>query len=180
MTGSVVSGEVNDLVSKILRIRQSRGFATDRGAVYSEIIAAVQKKNSKVGKVKKSVTFKESMQAGKAALKIIKGDMVGPKELERRWSICKNCPALSETSECFRCNRAKFLAEITHSVKGIFGTEIKFPGESKKFSCGVCGCSLSMLLPTKTNDLHKDTPEQAEARPDFCWMTEGGPNFIQS
>lgn len=180
LTGSVVSGEVNDIVAKIVRIRTSRGFAADRGPVYAEVIAAVQKKNIKVGKTRKSVSFKEAMQAGKAALKIIKGVMVGNKEMERRYNICKSCPAISETSECFRCNRAKFLAEITHTLKGVFGEDVKLPGESKKFSCGVCGCSLSMLLPTKTADLHQDTPEQAERRPDFCWMSKGGPNYVES
>lgn len=181
MTGSVIGGEVNEIVTKLMRIRASRGFPHDRGAIYNEVISSIQKKNIKVGKNKKQkVSFKDAMAAGKAALKIIKGDVVDKKEIDRRWEICKYCPALSETKECFSCNRAKFLAEITNTTKRVFGEDIKYPGESKKFSCGVCGCMLAMLLPTKSKDLHQDTPDQKEIRPDFCWMNPESPNFKQS
>lgn len=175
-----MTGDVNAIVTKVIRIRQSRGFQADRGAIYNEVLSTIQKKNIKVSKNKQKVSFKEALQAGKASLKIITGQIVSQKEIGRRWEICDKCPAKTETKECFSCNRAKFLAQITHEIKGIFGTEVKFPGESKKFSCGVCGCSLAMLLPTKTSDLHEDTPQQKELRPDFCWMSKGSPNYIQS
>jgi hypothetical protein len=181
ISNAIVHGEVNDIVAKVMRIRQHKGLPSDRGIIYNEVIRTIQTKNIRVAKNKqRKIPFRDAMAAGKAALKIIKGDVVSKQEMDRRWAICKGCPAITETKECFSCNRAKFLADITNTTKSIFGSDIKYPGESKKLSCGVCGCMLAMLLPTKSDDLHKDTPLQKEIRPDFCWMNPESPNFVAS
>jgi hypothetical protein len=39
-------------------------------------------------------------------------------------------------------------------------------------ACGVCGCSLLMLLPARDEDLHKDTADQRKSRPRFCWYPQ--------
>lgn len=178
-TGSVVTGEVNEIVTKVMKFREKRGIPADRGHIYNEVLGAIQKKNVKVGKVKRRVRFRDALAAGKAAVKIVTGDTVDQKEMQRRWDICRGCPALSETSECFSCNRARFVAELTGTVKSIFGKEIKYPGESKKYTCGVCGCTLALLLPTRSDGFHEDSEEEKKHRPDFCWINKESHNFIK-
>ena len=180
VTGSVVTGTVEEIVVKVMRYRAAKGYSPVRNRVYREVLNYIQGQNKSAGQKAPRVNFRDALKAGKAAVKITTGDIVSKKEMNRRWQICKNCPQKTNTKECFGCNAAKFLSEITKATKSMFGTKVDLPGESKRFSCGVCGCSLSMLLPTKTEHLHQDNDAQAQRRPAFCWMKEDGHNYRKS
>ena len=181
LTNSVVTGSVEEIVRKVLAFRQSKGIPADRTSIYREVIAYIQGKNKAVKRHRRdTISFREALAAGKAAVKIASGQTVSKAEMERRWKICENCPMKGGIKECFKCNAARYLSQITHSVASVFGVKTHVPPEAKKHSCDVCKCMLPMLLPARSSDMHKDTKEQSKKRPDFCWMSRGGPNYKES
>ena len=91
-----------------------------------------------------------------------RGETVNEDELMRRHRICLACPML----------RQKSGAETQVSaILGGLANRHKVPRDVSKKMCGVCGCSMLLLLPALPADLHKDTEEEESVRPDRCWVT---------
>jgi hypothetical protein len=89
-------------------------------------------------------------------------DTVSEEEFKARLAVCRNCPKNVHKGRTVRTRISEIL--------GQYSNRLSVPDEITKRSCGVCGCAFSLLLPARKQLLHKDTPEQAEVRPDFCWM----------
>lgn len=171
-----VSDDVQKLVASVQAYRARNGLP---GSGYNDtyrdvtdsIAASYRKRRVREEKERpQPVTFEGALAAAKAAVKVATGDVVDDTELKRRADICHSCPMKSESSGCFGCNASARLASIANLMKRTFGKELRLPRNLKRFNCGVCGCSLSLLLPTKVENLHADTPEQASKRPANCWM----------
>lgn len=97
-----------------------------------------------------------------AAMKAFKeaatGDVVPVDEISRRSRICEACPMKQ---------RATGAATRASQTLGLIANKNRVPVSVKNFKCGVCGCALLLLLPSKT--LHTDTEEQRKLRPKGCW-----------
>lgn len=111
------------------------------------------------------VTLRDAASAIKAATQAGRGNVVPPEELQRRAAICERCP-MRQFVGAGALDRAS-------QVLGMMVNRHRVPKSLTTYKCGVCGCSLMMLLPARTEDLHKDTPEQASYRKHTapgCWV----------
>jgi hypothetical protein len=90
-----------------------------------------------------------------------KGNTVDAAEFNRRISICKACPKLKRVSG---------LTGRVSQILGSLSIKHKVPRDVSGSSCGVCGCSLLLLVPALPQNLHKDSPDEAKKRPATCWL----------
>lgn len=98
--------------------------------------------------------------AAKAYVEATKNNVVSLEQLEKRARVCRMCKFKQKTRGTSRVSQ----------VLGFLSQKNMVPDDISKYSCGICKCSLLLLLPAKTENLHKDSPEEAERRPGFCWM----------
>jgi hypothetical protein len=132
-----------------------------------------------------SVSMSEAINGAKAILRLAAGQRVEDKEMERRASICKyaipgGCPKLQTVSGCKACGTGAAISSFIGKLKGFFGgKKLEIPNNLSDRYCGVCGCSLAIMLPSKTEafDFAKDNQKD---RPSFCWIKKGGQNFVES
>ena len=108
------------------------------------------------------IFYKEAVAALKAAWFVFEGDTVNPEVLQNRASICERCPKLAGIEN---------LRAETSQLLGMLAEQEPIPDILRYKSCGVCDCSLLLMLPTRLDEQHEDTLEQAEARPKECWKT---------
>lgn len=97
----------------------------------------------------------------KAYAEATRGNTVSDREFARRMSVCKTCPKLRRTSG---------LTGRVSQILGSLSIKHRVPREMSSSSCGVCGCSLLLLVPALPKNLHEDSPEEAQKRPNACWM----------
>jgi hypothetical protein len=91
-----------------------------------------------------------------------KKNVVDTTTIEERSRICLGCPQRVKTRGMSRVSKILGVLSGKHGVdKGV-----------SDFSCNVCSCSLLLLLPALKENLHKDTPEEAKKRPEYCWITK--------
>ena len=91
--------------------------------------------------------------------------VVSPEVLASRANLCESCPQR-------RLVRVKARDQAS-KVLGLMANSHRVPGSLKDSKCGVCGCSLMLLLPALPGDLHKDNPVQAAERATKapnCWL----------
>lgn len=104
-------------------------------------------------------------QGAASAIKAFKdalsGGVVSPEEIIRRTSICSACP---------KRRRDTGVTTALSRMLGNIANKNRLPEEIKGKSCGVCGCSLMLLLPATAKDLHKDNENEAKERPQQCWI----------
>lgn len=99
----------------------------------------------------------------KAFREATRGNVVEPLEAARRAGICQLCP------------KRVLLRGAKSGVSqmlGIIANKHRVPNELSGFMCGVCGCSLLLLIPATKGDLHVDTPEESAQRPEECWIKQ--------
>jgi hypothetical protein len=102
-----------------------------------------------------------AIAAMKAFKEAMDGNVVTAEELLRRQRICNRCP---------KKRRDVGVKTAISRMIGNIANKHRVPEEVKGFSCGVCGCSLMLLLPATKKDLHVDNAEEAKERPDSCWI----------
>ena len=106
-----------------------------------------------------------NIQGAKAALiafkEALNDDVVSEQEILRRTAICQKCP---------KRKRDTGVKTGLSRILGNLANKHRLPEEIKGKSCGVCGCSLMMLLPANEKSLHRDSPEEAAQRPADCWI----------
>jgi len=109
------------------------------------------------------MNFQGATAAIKAFREATRGNVVDTQEVTRRAAICGACPkrtfvrgARSEVSQ----------------VLGVLANKHRVPPELSGCMCGVCKCSLMLLIPATPADLHKDTPEELAERPEQCWIKQ--------
>lgn len=102
-----------------------------------------------------------AIAAMKAYREAKKGNTVDQQTVRDRARICKGCP------------KRRIVANATTAVSKLLGrmaNKHRVPDDVSRYSCGVCGCSLMLLLPAQKEHLHKDSPEEAAERPEHCWV----------
>jgi hypothetical protein len=102
-----------------------------------------------------------ALAAIKAFKEALNGNVVSEQEVLRRTMVCAICPKLKRDTGV-KTGISRMLGNLANKHR--------LPDEIKGKSCGVCGCSLMLLLPATDKDLHVDSPEQAKERPKSCWM----------
>lgn len=135
---------------------------------------------------KKHLKMSEAVSGAAALLRVIKGDVESQGEINRRSGICsfgyrgKKCPKLTSVSNCRACGFGAKLVEWKSTLKKVFGIkDLEIPnGHADKY-CQVCECSLTMMLPSKTQAFDFNSDRQKE-RPAFCWIKKSSENFIES
>lgn len=109
------------------------------------------------------LTPRDALTAAKAFTHALSGDVVSADEIRRRAAICSTCPQRKLVR-----NRT---SQISQTL-GMIANRHRVPRDIKDYACGVCGCSLMLLIPATKKDLHEDSPEESEKRPERCWLTD--------
>lgn len=132
------------------------------------------------------LTAKEAVVAGKALINMnIFQKVISQSEATRRANICRKCPMLVDVSDCGSCTGARRrLARLAASLTGFFQKKLKlgtFKGKDAiKAYCGVCGCSMQMLLPVRTSDYKPAAFLKPDSRPIECWLRKDSDNYVES
>ena len=127
---------------------------------------------------KPRLTLHGASKACNALLNVASGNVETNYEITRRAAICRNCPHLTSVSDCMSCGGAGKVSNLIRSVRSIFKKNINIPHEAAKRYCGLCGCSLALLLPTTMPNQKDETEEVNEKRPDHCWLKKSSVNYI--
>lgn len=104
---------------------------------------------------------KDISGALKAYIAATKQETVSAEDAEERSKICRKCPKRIPTRGISRVSRMLAdLARLHNSDQNI-----------ANYSCGICSCSLALLVPSLPENLHQDTEEQKTERlKTYCWM----------
>lgn len=108
------------------------------------------------------MNFAGATAAIRAFKEASRNNAVDESELMRRYKICEKCPKLGNVVG----------VSVASQVLGRIANKNKVPRHVHKKRCNVCSCAMLLLLPTKPEHLHKDTPEQKAERPANCWLLE--------
>lgn len=125
----------------------------------------------------KKISFSEALNGAKALLKYSAGNSVSGKEILRRSSICEKCPLLSNVSNCMGCGAASVITKAVNGIRSVKGAEIPIPKAVNTKYCGVCQCSIPLMVVTRYEDFRTETTEKNSRRPDNCWLKTTSPNF---
>lgn len=93
------------------------------------------------------------------------GNVVDPETAQRRANICETCP-MRERVRVHPSDQAS-------RILGMQANKHRVPDALKSYKCGVCGCSLLLLIPAMPEHIHKDTPAEAKVRAErapMCWV----------
>lgn len=119
------------------------------------------------------VTIASSIKGAKALLNYAMGKAVSNQEILRRANICATCPKVSNVSDCMGCGGSGRITSLINTIRRQKGSEVAIPNNIKRKFCGVCQCSIPLLIVTKFEDFSKDE----HVRPDHCWMNPSSKNF---
>lgn len=109
-----------------------------------------------------TLNLQGAVSALKAYQQARKGDVESPATIKVRADVCFSCPKRRITRGVSKASE----------MLGILANRNRVPNAVASYSCGVCSCSLMLLLPATKEDIHKDTPEEAKERPDNCWIKQ--------
>jgi hypothetical protein len=124
----------------------------------------------------KRLTFKDVVNGAKALLNTSLGNTVDQEEITRRGRICASCPRKQLTTDCYGCGFSRVLSKFIGNLKNIFGKEVSLHSDVKGSYCDVCGCALSIMIPSKL-DAFNETQDKQDARPEYCWLKKNSPNY---
>lgn len=128
----------------------------------------------------RSVTIADASRAANALMKIIPGDYVDQDEYLRRLSVCKTCEIRQKNSDCMSCGGSGKAARALLAVRAKLGLSYNMNKEEGSHFCGFCGCSLSLLLVTKTRNYRKENDETNAQRPSYCWLNRNSKNYVST
>jgi hypothetical protein len=103
----------------------------------------------------------DAIAALKAFQDAIKGSVVSATEVSNREAICATCP--------MRRRATGIPAKLSQTL-GIIANRHRVSNSIKDYKCGVCGCSLMLIIPATDENQHVDSPEEAKQRPALCWL----------
>lgn len=107
------------------------------------------------------IGLKDALSAGKAFHAALKGEVEAPEEIHRRESVCAQCP--------MRRFKRGGMTPIS-KILGKLANQYRVPKNISNYACDVCGCSFMLLLPATEEHWPEDSPEEAEKRPESCWL----------
>jgi hypothetical protein len=107
------------------------------------------------------LTPSDIIAAANAFKDAIKGDVVDGPTIASRTRICIKCSKRRKSSG---------LSTLVSKILGDLANRHRVNKEISNYSCGVCKCSLMLLIPATEKDQHKDSPEEASRRPLTCWL----------
>lgn len=159
-----------DSVSQILF--RVASYLTNRGETpdLEDIKKKIENQLRVVPQKKRIPRLSEAYHAGMALFRQASGKTVEQKVVDERTKICLNCPKRSQTSLCTACGGLSKATQLLNSIRGLTKNALNINPSLKSDYCGVCGCSLPLLLVTDANYLPKDDPAQDRERPEFCWI----------
>lgn len=150
-----------------------------------DLMAAIERQsNSKLRSrqslpIVKKKTLTETIHGAKALIRYMGGQAVTEKELERRSLICNNCPLKDSVSDCMSCGGSGKVAAFINRIRRSKKVEGSIPESLRKKYCGMCGCSLPLLLVTQFKDFEVEDAQKNSARPDHCWLKKTSINFTK-
>lgn len=109
------------------------------------------------------LTLQGALGAAKAAAAAIQGNVEPASVVLSRAEVCLKCPRRIRTTGVSRVSqRLAELSRLNNADKNI-----------SDFSCGICGCSLLLLLSAIPANIHKDSPmEQRQRQKTNCWINK--------
>lgn len=135
------------------------------------IQSALEVFKKKTGKAK---SFSDYINGAKALVNVIEGNTVTQEEINRRASICNNCPMKTQIPGCMGCGLAGRISNFINSIKKAFKSSFVIPNNLETKGCGVCNCALSVMLPSKMNAFSESDQQE---RPNHCWVKKTSPNY---
>lgn len=111
------------------------------------------------------ISLKDAAAAAKAFVQAGRGKVVSDESIRQRTTLCMGCP---------KRRKVKVRpAEQASRILGMMANKNRVRKEIKDYKCGVCKCSLMLLLPALPEHLHDDSPAQAKSRAaeaPQCWI----------
>ena len=141
-----------------------------------DLLKAIDRQSGFVLKPK-SIGFNDAMSGALALIKFTAGKSTSATEILRRSAICAACPLSSQVGGCFSCGVGGRIAKAVNAIRAKKGSTIPIPAEVKSRFCGFCKCALPMMVVTRIEDFHSETPEVNQTRPDNCWLKTTSTNF---
>lgn len=127
--------------------------------------------------VKTGVSFKDAIHGAGALVKLLQGKSATQEEINRRSGICNGCPLIATVSDCMGCGAGAKISKYVNDLKAkTFGGNYNIPNGLSKRYCGVCKCSLAVMLPS-TIEAFEESEEKQSERPDFCWVKKSSINY---
>jgi hypothetical protein len=172
---------------------QLRSFDNeDKNALLADVSAYLNKNNinftqadlskaidrqSKLTPTKKKLALRDVVAGANAVIRYMGGSSVSNDEIIRRSFICEGCPLIEKIGGCGPCGAAGKISSFVNNVRQKMGISIAIPNQTKNSYCGICGCSLALLVVTRKENFHKESSEENSKRPDRCWLKETSTNF---
>jgi len=125
--------------------------------------------------IKKPLTLNDYINGAKAVVKVVSGEVADQSEINRRAIICTNCPNKTEIPGCRGCGFTDTLNRTVNGLKKMFGKGFNIPNGLQGNGCDVCGCALSVMLPSKMEQFNE---KLGVVRPTNCWINKQSPNYI--
>lgn len=105
--------------------------------------------------------------ASKAFIEASRGEVVSQDHMAARFSVCQR----GVTGQgCPRYTNKKPIMTRISAILGRMVNKHRVPDAIAKKSCGACGCSMLLLIPSKV--LKPDSERQAALRPSWCWVNQ--------
>jgi hypothetical protein len=130
-------------------------------------------------KSKKTITLAEAATGAMAVIKYGAGSSVSDNELLRRSAICEACPMADRIGGCQSCGAAGAIAKFANNIRSKLRMQSAIPNSVKSSYCGICGCSLALMVVTKIDNFKEESPTENQKRPDNCWLKTTSPNFAK-
>ena len=157
------------------------GFFNENNIMFDkkDLSNQIDRQSSPFNTKKKSITLSDAATGAMALIKYAGGSAVSDNELIRRSSICESCPLIDRIGGCSSCGAAGMIARFANTVRQKLSMQSAIPSSVKSSYCGVCNCSLALMVVTKIENFKEEPSIQNNQRPDNCWLKKTSPNFAK-
>lgn len=173
--GKVVSMSNQDKTALILSVQdiyKKNNITFDKDAVSKAI-----DRQSRVLSRTQNPGLQKVISGASALIKNLAGSGVSSKEMNRRAGICASCPLHGTIGGCSSCGAAGKVAQWNNALRSKLKLSSQIPSEIKSGFCGICQCSLSLMVVTKISNFYTESDETNLKRPDSCWLKRTSINF---
>jgi hypothetical protein len=112
-----------------------------------------------------------------AILRYTSGKAASNTEIKRRSEICKSCPMREKTTGCAPCGFGRRIANFINKIRAEKKAEVEIEATLRDSYCGVCSCSIPMMILTQYEDFYVEPDHKNNLRPDACWLKKTSINF---